>query len=45
MSFGTGLIGGYFTVDGRLSRIRSDGYMNRAASDLKSYLFCRQLSK
>ena len=30
---------GHFTVDGRLSRIVSDGYMNRAASDLKSYYF------
>jgi iron complex outermembrane receptor protein len=39
VSFGTGLIGKYFTVDGRLSRISSDGYMNRAASDLKSYYF------
>lgn len=37
--FGTGLIGKYFTFDGRLSRIRSDGYVNRAASDLKSYYF------
>ncbi|MDO7845338.1 TonB-dependent receptor [Hymenobacter sp. M29] len=39
VSFGTGLINGHFTVDGRLSRIRTDGYMNRAASDLKSYYF------
>ena len=39
VSFGTGLVGKYFTFDGRLSRIRSDGYMNRAASDLKSYYF------
>ena len=39
VSFGTGLINGHFTVDGRLSRIVSDGYMNRAASDLKSYYF------
>jgi iron complex outermembrane receptor protein len=39
VSFGTGLINGHFTVDGRLSRIASDGYMNRAASDLKSYYF------
>ncbi|MDJ0363661.1 TonB-dependent receptor [Hymenobacter sp. H14-R3] len=39
VSFGTGLIGKYFTVDGRLSRISSDGYMNKAASDLKSYYF------
>ncbi|RYU84439.1 TonB-dependent receptor [Hymenobacter persicinus] len=39
VSFGTGLLGGRFTLDGRLSRISSDGYMNRAASDLKSYYF------
>ncbi|MCB2407185.1 TonB-dependent receptor [Hymenobacter lucidus] len=39
VSFGTGLLGGHFTVDGRLSRIATDGYMNRAASDLKSYYF------
>jgi iron complex outermembrane receptor protein len=37
VQFGTGLLGGHFTVDGRLSRIATDGYMNRAASDLKSY--------
>ena len=39
VAFGTGLLNGHFTVDGRLSRIASDGYMNRAASDLKSYYF------
>jgi iron complex outermembrane receptor protein len=39
VSFGTGLVGKYFTFDGRLSRIASDGYMNKAASDLKSYYF------
>ena len=39
VQFGTGLVGGHFTVDGRLSRIASDGYMNRAASELKSYYF------
>ena len=39
VAFGTGLINEHFTVDGRLSRIASDGYMNRAASDLKSYYF------
>ncbi|MFD2787913.1 TonB-dependent receptor [Hymenobacter rubripertinctus] len=37
VQFGTGLLGQHFTVDGRLSRISTDGYMNRAASDLKSY--------
>ncbi|MBX0291093.1 TonB-dependent receptor [Hymenobacter sp. HSC-4F20] len=37
VQFGTGLLGGHFTVDGRLSRISSDGYVKRGASDLKSY--------
>jgi iron complex outermembrane receptor protein len=36
---GTGLIGGHFTTDLRLSRISSDGYIDRAKSDLKSYYF------
>lgn len=35
--FGTGLIGGKFAFDGRLSQISSDGYMDRASSDLKSF--------
>lgn len=34
---GTGLLGGHFTFDGRLSRINSDGYIDRAFSHLKSY--------
>ena len=33
---GTGLLG-KFSFDGRLSRIKSDGFIDRAASDLKSY--------
>ncbi|RTQ49342.1 TonB-dependent receptor [Hymenobacter gummosus] len=37
VQFGTGLVGKYFTFDGRLSRIATDGYVNRASSDLKSY--------
>ena len=37
VQFGTGLMSDHFTIDGRLSRIATDGYMNRAASDLKSY--------
>jgi iron complex outermembrane receptor protein len=36
-SLGSGLVGGKFTFDGRLSRIQSNGYIDRAASDLKSY--------
>lgn len=37
VNMGTGLLGGKFTFDGRLSRIYSDGYIDRASSDLKSY--------
>jgi iron complex outermembrane receptor protein len=32
VSLGTGLLGGKFSVDGRLSRIKSDGYIDRASS-------------
>lgn len=34
---GTGLINDKFIFDGRLSRIKSDGFIDRSASDLKSY--------
>jgi iron complex outermembrane receptor protein len=34
---GTGLIDGRFTLDARLSRIRSDGFIDRASSDLQSF--------
>ena len=34
---GTGLINNKFTLDTRLSRVSSDGYIDRAKSDLKSY--------
>src|SRR5664279_1876281 len=37
VSFGTGLINKKFTVDGRFSKIWSDGYIDRAFSDLKSF--------
>ena len=37
VEFGTGLINGKFVVDGRLSKISSDGYIDRATSDLKSF--------
>lgn len=36
-SFGTGLLKGKWAFDGRLSRISSDGYVDRASSDLKSF--------
>lgn len=37
VEFGTGLINERFTVDARLSRIESDGYIDRATADLKSF--------
>lgn len=36
VSFGSGMISNHFTIDGRLSAIKSDGYIDRATSDLKS---------
>ena len=36
-SFGTGLLKGKWAFDGRLSKISSDGYVDRASSDLKSF--------
>ena len=35
--FGTGLLDDHFAFSGRLSRIKSDGYIDRAFSDLSSY--------
>ena len=37
VNLGTGLLDGKFSFDGRISRINSDGYINRAFSRLKSY--------
>jgi len=37
VKFGTGLINDHFSFSGRLSAIKSDGYVDRASSDLKSY--------
>ena len=37
VSAGTGLLDGHFSLDGRLSRIHSDGFIDRAASNLKSF--------
>jgi len=34
---GTGLMAGHFTTDVRVSRISSNGYIDRATSDLKSF--------
>jgi len=36
VEFGTGLLNGKFAFDGRLSKISSEGYIDRAAADLKS---------
>ena len=37
LRFGSGLLKNGFSVDGRLSRIHSDGYIDRARSDLDGY--------
>ncbi len=37
VKFGTGLLNNRFEFSGRLSRITSDGYIDRASSNLKSY--------
>jgi len=37
LSLGTGLLKDHFTIDARLSRISSDGFIDRAAADLKSF--------
>src|SRR4030095_9896331 len=36
---GSGLVGDHFTLDLRLSKISSDGYIDRASSDLRSFYF------
>ncbi|MDH5397234.1 MAG: TonB-dependent receptor [Cyclobacteriaceae bacterium] len=37
LKFGTGLINGHWSFDGRLSRVSSEGYIQRATSNLQSY--------
>ncbi|MGB4843479.1 MAG: TonB-dependent receptor plug domain-containing protein [Ferruginibacter sp.] len=37
LQFGSGILGKHFTVDGRISSIRSDGYIDRATSNLQSF--------
>ena len=37
VKFSTGLINNHFEIAGRLSAIKSDGFVDRGASDLKSY--------
>ncbi len=39
ISFGTGLLNDGWTIDGRISKIASDGFIDRASSDLQSYYF------
>lgn len=39
LKFGTGLLAHHFLIDGRVSRISSDGYIDRATSNLKSLYF------
>lgn len=39
ISAGTGLLNNHWILEGRASRILSDGYIDRASSDLKSYYF------
>ncbi|MGG9960933.1 TonB-dependent receptor [Ferruginibacter sp. SUN106] len=37
LQFGSGILGNHFTIDGRLSKISSDGYIDRAKSSLQSF--------
>ncbi|WP_397364436.1 TonB-dependent receptor [Olleya sp. R77988] len=37
IKYSTGLLNDHFEISGRLSQINSDGYIDRATSDLKSY--------
>ncbi|MBX2845286.1 MAG: TonB-dependent receptor [Saprospiraceae bacterium] len=39
VKFGSGLLNDRWTVEGRLSKITSDGFIDRATSDLQSYYF------
>ena len=39
LSFGTGLLNDHWVLDGRVSKIVSDGFIDRASSDLQSYYF------
>jgi iron complex outermembrane recepter protein len=37
LKVGSGLINDHFTIDARLSKLSSDGYVDRASSDLRSF--------
>ena len=39
LKFSTGLLNNHIEISGRLSKLYSDGYVDRAFSDLKSYFF------
>jgi iron complex outermembrane receptor protein len=39
LGFGTGLMNNHWIVEGRVSKIASDGFIDRATSDLNSYYF------
>lgn len=45
LEFGSGRIAKYWNFSGRLSSIQSDGYIDRASSDLKSYYLSASYSK
>ena len=39
IALSSGLLGGHWAIDGRLSHLSSDGYVERASSNLSSYMF------
>ena len=39
VALSSGLLGGHWTIDARLSHLSSDGYVERASSNLSSYMF------
>lgn len=39
LNFGTGLLNGHWVVDGRASKVMSDGYIDRGTSNLESAFF------
>ncbi len=39
VALSSGLLGGHWVLDARLTHIGSDGYIDRGATDLKSYMF------
>ena len=41
LKVGTGLLANHFLIDARVSRITSDGYIDRATSNLKSF-YCKR---